>query len=177
MRPRQLTWLHLQSRSGVFSIASHCGLQYFFPSVMVQLQFGWAHLLSATVAPSRIIVTWLDSRFARRRYIRGVPDERDAAVELQNRFNHGGTEKRKRRGRERLTTEAVSPSRKAVEENSFKFQEPAKTPTVRKATANAASGRQRYHKRKRRRPRCARKVRGQRSPLRMPKPQKKGTSA
>src|SRR5262252_4552624 len=49
-RPRHPGWPHLQSRSGVFSMASHCGLQNFSPSRTVQLQLGCAHfLLLATV--------------------------------------------------------------------------------------------------------------------------------
>lgn len=40
---------HVQSISGVFSIASHCGLQY-FPEVTVQEQTGCAHFLPSAFA-------------------------------------------------------------------------------------------------------------------------------
>jgi hypothetical protein len=50
----------LQSTSGVFSIASHCGLQY-FPELTVQEQMGCAHLLSFPIA-----IGFLQRRLMRR---------------------------------------------------------------------------------------------------------------
>ena len=51
--PRHETWPQLQ-RTSVFSATdSQCGLQYLLPSVVVQLQAGFAHFLRfAIVLPS-----------------------------------------------------------------------------------------------------------------------------
>src|SRR5215467_6234895 len=55
VRPLQPGWPHLQSTSGVFSMASHCGLQYFFPSDTLQLQLGCAHFLLSATADSFLL--------------------------------------------------------------------------------------------------------------------------
>jgi hypothetical protein len=47
--PLQPACPHLQSTSGVFSIAAHSVLQY-FPEVTLQEQTGWAHFLLSSDA-------------------------------------------------------------------------------------------------------------------------------
>jgi hypothetical protein len=49
VRPLQPEWPHMQSTSGVFSMASHCVLQY-LPLVVVQEQMGCAHFLPLVVS-------------------------------------------------------------------------------------------------------------------------------
>ena len=60
VRPLQAGCPHVQSMSGVFSIASHCVLQY-FPEVTIQEQTGCAHFLPAVSAtlisfPARVLI-------------------------------------------------------------------------------------------------------------------------
>jgi hypothetical protein len=64
VRPLQPGCPHVQSMSGVFSIASHCVLQY-FPEVTVQEQTGCAHFLPAV---SAMLISFSSSRSDSRLY-------------------------------------------------------------------------------------------------------------
>lgn len=74
----QPAWAHVQSMSGIFSMASHCALQY-LPEVVMHEQTGCAHFLAVSLVISVLLASNQD-RVAQFRILR----ERQEAFLCQN---------------------------------------------------------------------------------------------